>query len=213
MRGVEIARIAEEHAELDVRPLERCAHLGHVGLGLDRQLARDGTAANQRQGERLGRRHAIVDQDAEGQCLHRQIVGSDDPLCVECDVHVHRPEALGMERHVGEQVAGGFELLLGLLLLRRDIAGLARRRADQRRQIGEGQVLRHQLGGEELGLLGLVDQDVAGEIAVAHVPLGVHELPQAGLAVELAADPIGRRRRSGNAQQRVDLRQVRPGRA
>ena len=60
--------------------------------------------------------------------------------------------------------------------------------ADERRQIGEGQVLRHQLGGEELGLLGLVDQDVAGEIAVAHMPLGVDELPQAGLALELAAD-------------------------
>ena len=192
-------------------PFKRRAHLGNVGLRIDCQLARDGAAADQRQGERLGRRHAVVDQDAEGQRLHRQIIRRDDLLGVERDVHVHRPQALGMERHVGKQIAGGFELLLGLLLLRRDVAGLARRRTDQRRQIGEDQVLRYQLGGEELGLLGLVDQDVAGEIAVADVPLGVDELPQAGLALELAADAIGRRRRSGNAQQGIDLRQVRTG--
>ena len=124
--------------------LERGAHLGRVGLGVDRQFARDlaGAAAIAQQIKVSGLAVAtpLLTSDAEGQRLHRQIVRRDHPLGVERDVHVHRAQLLDMERHVGEEIAGGFELLLGLPLLRRDVAGLARRRADQRRQVGEDQL-------------------------------------------------------------------------
>ena len=53
-----------------------------------------------------------------------------------------------------------------------------------------------------------IDQDVAGEIAVAGMPPGIDELPDAGLAVELATDAIGRCWRARNAEQRIDLVEV-----
>ena len=59
------------------------------------------------------------------------------------------------------------------------------------------------------GLAPPVDQHVAGEIAVADTPLALAELPDVGFACQLAADVVGRRRRAGDAEQRVDVGEVR----
>jgi len=70
-------------------------------------------------------------------------------------------QALGYRAVRWETDRGGFSFCCGLLLLRRDIDGSCRAGADQRRQIGEARCCDTACG-EELGILGLVDQDVAG---------------------------------------------------
>ena len=58
------------------------------------------------------------------------------------------------------------------------------------------------------GLAPRVDQHVAGEVAVADMPLALDEFPDAGLAMQLAADVVGRSRRAGDAEQRIDVGEV-----
>ena len=121
-------------------------------------------------------------------------------------------QALGMERHVGKQIAGGFELLLGLLLLRRDRcrclpggAPTSGARSAKTRCCDTSLAVRNS------GFLvsSIRMSPVRSLSPTCHLVLTNFHRPGSRSSLPLML--VGRRRRSGNAQQRIDLRQVRPG--
>ena len=151
---------------------------------------------------------AVVDLHPGLERLDGEIGRRDHLARIQGHVHVHDAQPLDMERDIGEEIAAGFELQLRLLLLGRDIAALARRRADERRQIGEVQMLRYQIGLEEGSLGPLVDGDRAEEVAFADMPFHIVEPPDALLAMQLAQHAVGRCRGPRNAEQGKDIGQI-----
>ena len=85
---------------------------------------------------------------------------------------------------------------------------LVGRRTDQRRQVVEDELLGDELGRQDCRVFAFVDCDLPGEIAVANAPLALDELPDAWFAIQLAGDVVGRRRRAGDAEQRIDVGEV-----
>ena len=111
---------------------------------------------------------------------------------------------------MGKQLPLLPQLRSQLPLLRRRRFLRVRRGTHQWRQIVEIEIVGNQVRGQPRLLSAVVDRDVAGQVAVADPSLHSGELPLVSLPQQMACDLVGRRSRSGHAQQREDLRKVRP---
>jgi len=155
MGRLEIARALEEGAEVEIVVAQIGACLRDVGLGVEHHAARD-RATRHDNPERGNDGFAIVDLDPPRQRLDRQIGRRDHPPRVQGHVHIHHSQLLDLERDIRKEFSAHLELGLGLFLLCRHHAAI-RRRADERRQIGEIEMGGNEIGLEEGALRPLVD--------------------------------------------------------
>ncbi len=148
---------------LDLQPA--CRHVD--GRAHRRALAvqlqvRSQRAAGHAEVQRLQVQHAVLQHDMGLQIVDRQIDVADDALAREAYVGVDIVPAFGAERRHRQR-------LVGRLAYRAARRGLARLGvgANQRRQVLEAQLLRHQLAGKQRARIALRIGQRAAEVAAA----------------------------------------------